>query len=403
MSAAMNQRVPDHVHPNHVFDFDMYGDPSILDDLHVAYARVCASAPPVFYTPANGGHWIITRHDDIVSVVTDPEHFSAREMNIPRVPNPPLLIPLNLDPPDNIPYRRILMPFFSPKAIGEMSKQIEKHAKATIAAVAKDGTCNFVDDVSARFPVTVFMEFMGFPLDRFDDFRLLAEAFFRAVGDEAVHRAAEKIAVEMVAVIQLRMREPKDDLLSKLVAADIDGRKLSMDELVPICMLLFFGGLDTVTNASSFGARFLAENPQLQERLINEPALIEPFVEETIRMFGVVNTPRIVRKDCERFGVKFRAGDMVLCNLPLAGWDKSKNAHPEIFDIDRKNRSYLIFSTGPHLCLGHFLARVEMRMLFTEWMQQIGRFRLAKGYKPPYRAGMVMALDALQLEWTPKS
>lgn len=402
MAAVMNKRVPDHVSSEQVFDFDIYTDQSILDDLHASYARLHESAPRVFYTPANGGHWIITRHDDIVSVVTDPEHFSAREMQIPRVPNPPLMIPLSLDPPENMPYRRILMPFFSPKAVGEMSRQIEKHAKATIASVAKKGTCNFVEDVAARFPVTVFMEFMGFPLERFEDFRTLAEEYFRAVGGEAVERAAVKITTEMMAVIQLRTSEPKDDLISKLVASEIDGRKLNMEELVAICMLLFFGGLDTVTNASSFCARFLAVNPQLQERLIKDPASIEPFVEEGIRMFGVVNTPRIVRKDCERFGVKFRVGDMVLCNLPLAGWDENKNAHPEVFDIDRKNRSYLIFSTGPHLCLGHFLARVEMRVLFTEWIQQIGRFKLADGFKPRYRGGTVMALESLQLAWFPK-
>jgi cytochrome P450 len=116
-------------------------------------------------------------------------------------------------------------------------------------------------------------------------------------------------------------------------------------------------------------------------------------------MFGVVNTPRLVVKDCERFGVKFRVGDMVLCNLPLAGWDGNRNPNPEIFDLDRKNRSYLIFSTGPHLCLGHFLARVEMRALFTQWMQQIGRFELAPGHIPRFRLGTVMALETLQLTW----
>lgn len=403
MAAAMHSTVPDHVRPEWVFEFDIYEDPALLENLHASYARLHGSAPDVFYTPANGGHWVLTRHDDIVAAVLDPEHFSATEMQIPRVPNPPLLIPLNLDPPDNLPYRKILMPFFSPKAVGAMTKNIHAHAKATIAAVADKGTCNFVDDVAARFPVTVFMELMGFPLDRLEDFRALAEKFFKAHGDQAVHEAATLIAAEMVKVIELRTREPQDDLVSRLVASEIEGRRLNMNELVPICMLLFFGGLDTVTNASSFSARFLAENPQLQERLIDDPASIEPYVEESIRMFGVVNTPRLVKKDCERFGVKFRAGDMVLCNLPLAGWDKSRNSNPGVFDIDRKDRSYLIFSTGPHLCLGHFLARVEMKLLFTEWMTQIGRFKLADGFKPRYRAGMVMALESLQLSWTPST
>src|SRR3546814_6395585 len=101
-----------------------------------------------------------------------------------------------------------------------------------------------------------------------------------------------------------------------------------------------------------------------------------PFVEEAIRLYGVVNTPRIVTRDCEKLGVKFRAGDMVLCLLPMAGWDALKNDSPEKFDIDREKRSYLTFSTGSHLCLGHFLARMELRILYAEWIKQIGELSL---------------------------
>jgi cytochrome P450 len=114
----------------------------------------------------------------------------------------------------------------------------------------------------------------------------------------------------------------------------------------------------------------------------------------------VVNTPRIVIKDVEKFGVQFRAGDMLLNCLPMAGWDPAKNPDAAAFDIDRQNRSLLTFSTGPHLCIGHFLARAEMRAMYVEWMKQIPEFHLADGYQPAYRAGMVMGLDALPLRWT---
>jgi cytochrome P450 len=403
VALATDKRVPEHVAPDRVFDLDIYKDPGLCSDLHVNFASLHDRAPDVFYTPANGGHWMVNRHDDIISVVMDPEHFSAAEMQIPRIPNPPVLIPLNLDPPRNVPYRQMLMPFFSPKAVGDMSVKITQRAREVVAEVARRGHCDFVEEVGARFPVSIFMELMGFPVERLADFRVLAERFFKARDDEAIHEAVGLISAEMIEALERRRREPRGDLLSFLVSAKIGERLLSTEELVSICMLLFFGGLDTVTNASSFAARFLAQNPGLQERLLQEPAAVEPFVEEAIRMFGVVNTPRLVVKDCERFGVKFRAGDMVLCNLPLAGWDKSKNPNPEIFDIDRKKRSYLMFSTGPHLCLGHFLARVEMRALFTQWMQQVGRFKLAPGYQAHYRPGTVNALEGLQLVWSPRA
>lgn len=401
MSAAVST-VPSHVRADRVFDFDVFGDAALQKELHVAYSRLHDKAPDVFYTPAHGGHWVVTRHEAITSIVMDPEHFSVSEMQIPRIPNPPKLIPLNLDPPANVPYRQLLMPFFSPKAVGGMSENIKHHAKTVVGAIASRGGCNFVDDVAGRFPVTVFMELMGFPLEKLEHFRLLAESYFKARDDQSIHAAAARITGELMQVIELRRQEPRDDLVSKLVTAQIKGRPLTNEELISISMLLFFGGLDTVTNASSFSARFLAQNPAIQDRLINDPAAIEPFVEESLRMFGVVNTPRLVIKDCERFGVSFRAGDMVLCNLPLAGWDAAKNPNPEIFDIDRKNRSYLIFSTGPHLCLGHFLARVEMKALFAEWMQQVGHFQLAPSYVAHYRPGFVMALEKLDLAWTPR-
>jgi cytochrome P450 len=398
-SVVASKAVPEHVAPDRVFDFNIYEDEAARNDLHAAYARLHGRAPDVFYTPANGGHWIVTRHEAIVGIVMDPEHFSVREMQIPRIANPFRLIPLNLDPPENIPYRQLLMPFFSPKAVNGMAQNIQRHARSIVASVAGKGSCDFVSEVAARFPVTVFMELMGFPLEKLEHFRELAEEFFKTHEEKRIHEMTGLIAEQLLLVIELRRREPQQDLVSRLVTAQMGGRLLTTDELIAICMLLFFGGLDTVTNASSFSARFLAQNPAIQDRLLSDPASIEPYVEESLRMFGVVNTPRLVVKDCERFGVKFRVGEMVLCNLPLAGWDGNRNPNPEIFDLDRKNRSYLIFSTGPHLCLGHFLARVEMRALFTQWVQQIGPFELAPGYIPRFRLGTVMALETLQLTW----
>jgi cytochrome P450 len=400
MNAKISQ-IPAHVAPDRVFDFDIYFDAGLRENLHVAYAQLHQQAPEVFYTPANGGHWMITSYDAIAAVVTDPEHFSAAEMQIPRMPNPPQFIPLNLDPPDNIPYRQLLMPFFSPKAIAGMRARVEMRAREVVHSVAARGHCNFLDEIASPFPVSIFMELMGYPVERLPEFRRLALRYFAAREDQPIREAFAAIAGELVEIIELKRLTPGDDLVSKLVTAKLGDRLLNMDELTKICFLLFLGGLDTVTNASSFTAQFLARSPALQDRLLADPDSVEPFVEEAIRMFGVVNTPRLVAKDCEKFGVRFLKGEMVLCNLPLAGWDEAKNPHPEVFDIDRKNRSSLMFSTGPHLCLGHFLARLEMRALFAEWMKTIGRFRLADGFRARYRPGTVSALESLELVWEP--
>ncbi|MES0875322.1 cytochrome P450 [Sinimarinibacterium thermocellulolyticum] len=402
MNTGTVQYIPDHVAPDRVFEFDIYNDAQLLRDLHAGYARLHEEAPPVFYTPANGGHWVVISQDIITEIVKDTEHFSTRILQIPPVPDAPLLIPLNLDPPEHTQYRMILAPFFGPKSVATMDAELKAFCTEVVGKIAGKGRCDFVRDVAAPFPVTVFMRMMGLPIDRFDEFRDLAERFFKARAED-VPPISQKIIGVLAELLQARMQNPtqgeKRDIIDHLVDAKIDGQPVAFDKLISACFLLFLGGLDTVTNALSFGCRYLATRPDLQRRIREDLSLVTPFVEESLRLFGVVNTPRVVVKDCDRFGVRFREGDMLLNCLPAAGWDPSKNDKASQFDIDRKNRTLITFSTGPHLCIGHFLARSEMRTMFTEWIRQVGEFRLADGYAPTYRAGMVMSLESLPLRW----
>jgi cytochrome P450 len=394
------QDAPKHIPEDVIFDFDIYGDDRLTEDLHQSYETLHRDAPDVFWTPHNGGHWMITRYDDIMDVVRDPEHFSVREMQIPRVENPPLFIPLSLDPPDNIPYRQALMPFFAPKTVRTMEPKIRQFAIEMIEAVADKGACDFVDDISSQFPVSVFMELMGMPLDRLREFRTQADAYFEARSDEDVAVNFGKIVAIMTELIEMRRADPREDLISKMTQFEIQGRPISLGELQSICSILFLGGMDTVTNVSSYLFRHLAGDASLQERLASEPEKIKDFIEEGLRSFGVVNTPRLVTKDFERFGVPFRKGDMVLCMLPLGGRDERKTADPNAFDIDRERIDHVTFSSGPHLCLGHTLARMEMRILTEEWIKRIPSFRLKAGAKAHSRVGTVMALEQLPLEWS---
>lgn len=405
MSTSTRHKIPDHVAPEHVFDFDIYEDPLIRRDLHNAYARLHHEAPPVFYTPANGGHWVITRHDDMDNVARDHEHFSPRESQIPRVANPPFMIPLSLDPPEHTLYRNILGPHFSPKAVGAMLSDMRTFAEEVVSSVARKGQCEFVRDVAAPFPVTVFMRLMGLPMSRFDEFRRLAERYFEVYESDDLIAAAQAIYVMLAELIEERSQNRNsanaEDLMSRLLDARINGDPVVRENVISMCFLLFLGGLDTVTNAMSFAIRYLAGDKALQSRLRSEPYAINKFMEEGLRLYGVVNATRLVVKDCDRFGVRFRRGEMVMNALPIAGWDDRKNSDPAKFDIDRSNRSLLTFSIGPHLCLGHVLARAEMRILYAEWMKQVGEFSIPEGYQPAYRAGLVMSLESLPLRWKP--
>jgi len=391
--------VPGHVPADRVFDFDIYGDPRLTEDLHNSYASLHEDAPDIFYTPRNGGHWAFTRFDDILRVVQDYEHFSVREMQIPRVENPPVFIPLSLDPPKSTPFRHALMPHFTQRAVDELEPEVRKFAVEFIESVKNKGNCDFVDDVSSQFPVSVFMELMGMPLDRLREFRAIAEQFFNARTDEEMGPLSVKIIGLMTELVEMRKADPKDDLISKMAQFEVEGRPIALEELQSMLFIMFLGGMDTVTNVSSYAYRYLASDEALQKRLAEHPEDIPKFVEEAIRSFGVVNTPRIVTKDCEKFGLQFKEGDMVLCVLPLGSRDEKKFDRPNDFDIDRNMTMHLTFSSGPHLCLGHNLARLEIRVLTEEWLKRIPKFSRAPGSHTKSRTGTVMALETLPLVW----
>lgn len=393
-------QIPDHVSKALVYDFDLYADARYGEDLHASFDRIQREAPDVFWTPRNGGHWVLTRHEHIQQVVQDPAHFSVREMQIPRVPNPPKFLPLSLDPPDNLPYRQALMPAFSPKAIRALEDKIRHWARTIVDEVADKGACDFIHDVTELFPVSIFMELMGMDLGRLREFRRVAEHFFASQNNEAeLGKAIGQIVGIMTEYIQQKQQRPDEALISQLCRAQINGRPIRMDELQNMCLLLFVGGLHTVTNLAGFAYWCLAGQPELQAQLVAQPERIADFVEESTRLFGVINTPRIVAKDCERFGASFREGEMVLCMLPMAGRDERINPEPTKFDLDRKPREIMTFSKGPHLCVGHFLARSEIRILTEEWLKRVPSFRLQPGARQEYTASTTIGLKHLPLLW----
>jgi cytochrome P450 len=393
-------QIPAHIASERVFEFDIYHDPRFTEDLHDSYAQVLRQAPDIFWTPLNGGHWCVSRYADIVEVVKDYENFSAREMQIPRVPNPPTYIPLSLDPPASVPYRQALMPFFSPKAAVELEPRMRKLAIRIIEEVVEKGECDFIHDVAARFPVGVFMELMGMPLDKLHEFRALADSFFNARTQDEFTLYGGQIIGIMTELIERKRIEPQDDLLSRMIGFRIEGRPITLGEMQSACFVMFLGGMDTVTNVTGFSFRRLGRDKALQARLRSDPSSIPKFVEEGIRSFAVVCTPRIVARDCERFGVTFKEGEMVLCMLPVGSRDDRMHESPDAFDIDRKAMQHITFSTGPHLCLGHNLARMEMKILTEEWVKRIPAFTLRPGIRHTSRCGTVISLETLPIAWS---
>ncbi|MEN9717161.1 MAG: hypothetical protein RIQ99_39 [Pseudomonadota bacterium] len=383
-----------------VYEFDYVHNPAIAADVHAAYWGLKQNAPPVFWTTAHGGHWVVTSADAAIEVLRHPDRFSSKFLSIPPNPNQPRMIPESLDPPEHRPYRQLLRPYFESKAIEPLEPRIREWAARLIDDVAAKGSCEFVDALGSRFPVSVFMELFGFPLDQFDFFRTtVVEYFDTDVADQRRLELTMQILGTLTQLIEARRAEPRDDLVSTLVHIDFEGRKLNQDELISIGFLMFLAGLDTVVNALTFGMRHLAHDAALRSRMIEDPAAIPAIVEELMRRYTFVSTPRYITQDTEIAGVKVYAGDSVLVPLHMVGWDEKLTSCPADVRLDRPHCRHAAFGSGIHTCLGIHLARLEMTVFYETWARKIGHFRTKQDQALRYRGGSVQALEALYLEW----
>jgi cytochrome P450 len=383
-----------------VYDFDYIRNPDLTADVHAAYWKLKQEAPEVFWTPRNGGHWVVNSADTAIEVLRHPDRFSSKFLSIPPNPMQPKMIPESLDPPEHRAYRQLLRPYFESKAIEPLEPRIREWAEQLIDGVADTGECEFVEALGSRFPVSVFMELFGFPLDQFDFFRdTVVEYFNTRIDPPRQIELTMQILGTLTQLIEARRAEPKQDLISTLVHIDFEGRKLSQDELVSIGFLMFLAGLDTVVNALAFGMRHLAHDDALRTRMIEEPAAIPDLVEELMRRYTFVSTPRYITQDTEVGGVKFSAGESVLVPLHMVGWDEKLTSCPAEVRLDRPHCRHAAFGSGIHTCLGIHLARLEMTLFYETWARKIGHFRQADKGPLHYRGGSVQALDALHLEW----
>lgn len=391
---------PDHVAADRVVDFDFYRDERYEPgDPHAGIAKLIAEAPPVFWTPRNGGHWVLAGHPELFEAVRDTEVFSSAKMGLPPMANEPKQIPISADPPEHWMYRQPLNLVFSPKAMKALQGEIRDLAAELIEKVRPAGRCEFAHDIAEPLPVLTFMKFMGLPLDKLAEYRLWVSELL-ASGDAYVKgEANKKIAGALAEIIAARTVERRDDLISRLLDTEIDGRPITDDEVMRYCLLLFSAGLDTVMNGMCYGVRHLAMNPDVQARLRADPSLIPEAMEEILRRYTFTMPGRILARDHDAFGVRFKKGDMVLLMLPAGDLDPRAFDKPLAFDLDREDKAHMAFNSGPHRCVGSHLARLELKILYEEILSRLPEFRLDPERPAQTHGGQVIGFDSLGLRW----
>ena len=388
-------------------DFDLYADRRYTEaeDYHSGLSRLNDEAPPVFWSPAQGGYWVIRSRALVNEAAQATDLFSNRAMHIPADDTEfdvEPAIPIKLDPPIHASYRRPLLEVFGAQRMVRLERKIRDHMIAMVEAVRGDGRCDFVSAVAEPLPVMTFMDLIGFDHSRLREFRELA--INGSVNPDPLVRqaASARIAVIMSEFVDARIAQPRPeplDMTDELLRLRIDDRPITADEVKGICRLLFFAGLDTVVNATALGIYYLARHPEAQARMRANPADSKLAVEELLRLVAPVQPGRCVTRDQVWHGVALRKGDRAMLGLPTANLDADFFTDPLRFDPHRPNISHLTFNAGPHRCLGQHLARVELRVMYEEWLARIPPFRLDPDRSPKVHGGMVMGMDSLPLLW----
>ncbi|MFI5053006.1 MAG: cytochrome P450 [Acidimicrobiia bacterium] len=345
----------------------------------------------------------VLRHHELFS--------SASEMNLGNV-RP--LIPLNVDPPNHSKYRKLLDPLFAPKRMDEQEEDITRRVNHYMDAFADRGECNFSEEFAELFPSSVFLGLMGLPEEELRMFLRLRDGILHpekmdpgAVDDlekrlVVMNTTGQEIYDYFGALVDLRRKQPADDIITRFLAADVDGEQLSRDEILDICFLFLIAGLDTVSDSLTCFYAFLATHPDHRRQIVDDPALIPAAVEELLRWESPVpgGVPRVARQDTELpGGQKVAEGTAVVVNYGAANVDPVTYPDAFVVRFDREANPHIAFGGGVHRCLGSHLARRELRVTLREWHRRIPEYRIKHGHEAlEYPQGLRHVKD-LTLTW----
>jgi cholest-4-en-3-one 26-monooxygenase len=368
------------------------------------WRRLRAEAPVAWMPNPKGlcPYWAITRAADIVEISRQPQLFeSGRPMQLEAQNQafrggglPPTLLDLN--PPLHGALRQIVSRRFTSRGLERIRRDVEQIALQVLDAAATGDArveMDFVEKLAAPIPIAVIGWLLGVPAP---DWPRLFDWTNRSVGandpeyqrpGEDRHQTARQAQREIFEYFtwlsEQRRGEPRDDLISALVHAQIDGRPLTRPEVLVYCLVLVAAGNETTRNATSGGMLAFIEHPDQWERLRREPARLDSAVEEILRWTSpVIHFARRATADYELRGQKIRAGERVGLFYPSANRDEAVFDDPEVFRIDRQPNRHLAFGVGEHFCLGAHVARLELEVIFRHLARRLQDVELAG---PPQR------------------
>lgn len=355
----------------------------------------------------------VFRYDDIQAILRDPSTWSNVFPPPPGFTRPDHLPPsmLMLDPPEHTRLRGLVQQAFTPRRVRELEPRIEAIAEQLASHLVTRRTADFVATFAYPLPVVVIAEMIGVPAEDRELFRHWSDALVENLGGGLLGPPSpEALAKELAAVeamrayfverVEERRRKPREDLLSALVAAELEGSRLTFDEMLQMLVLLLVAGNETTRNLIANAVYTLIEHPESERQLRAHPEHVPSAVEEVLRFASPVQCDvRYLVRDTEVAGRHVEAGTIALLWLGSANRDESVFPDPDVFDIARADNRHLAFGFGPHFCLGANLARLEAQVALRVLLRRVRQWQLATSDPLPLHPSLIFrAMTELPLE-----
>lgn len=365
--------------------------------------KLLRDASPVVKVDDMGGMHLVGGDAEVREVLHNTEVFSSG-VDAVSIGQVRPLIPLQIDPPEHKNFRKLLDPIFAPKRVALIEDRTRALVRDLIGKVAGTDGCNFHHAVAEPLPSTVFLELLGLPVSRTAEFIALKDGIIRPPAEtpeqriEMVNETGKQIYAVLQEVLDQRTAERQDDFMSTFLDAEVDGHKLTHEEVIDICYLFFLAGLDTVTASLDCMIAYLAQHPEQRQLLVDDPSLIPHAIEELLRWESPVQgVIRITTQETELAGCPIGAHEPVSVMLGSANTDEKAWDRADEVDFHRESNKHIAFGGGAHRCLGSHLARMELRVALEEWLAAMPHFELVHT-DLRYSQGL-RSIENLELSW----
>jgi cytochrome P450 len=360
---------------------------------------------PIARTERFGGGWLPTRYEDVAAIAYDTERFSSRSIIMSNFRPPRELAPvggsppISSDPPFHHDARKLLLPAFTKTAVTRQEPATRALCHALIDAFEGRDVADAARDYAQHIPTRVIARMLGFPPEDGPRFREFVETTLEGVNLPPEERIARMgmLFDYLLAQIRDHLDNPRADLTTYLIDAELSGHKLDPSHVAGTMALLLIAGIDTTWSAIGASLWHLAKTPEDRRRLVAEPRLLATAMEEFLRAYAPVTMARLVKDDMHWRGVDMKADDWILLSFPAANRDPGQFDRAGDVVIDREVNRHAAFGLGIHRCVGSHLARMELRVAIEVWLERIPRFSLDDPSAVTWSAGQIRGPRTLPL------